>query len=158
MRRGIICAPPTPKSSDVSWEDVKPESFSLYIIQLFFRFPFTVSALDRDWLQHGIIMCSIGHLAFDPNTNNWWHCGLDVTRKQQAKGEWPLAGSPRLSLEMESLSAGWRLLEFPFSFCKRLTKINIYIHLFSIGGFHAVSGDTNNNGEMNKCWWTSKTS
>ena len=27
-----------------------------------------------------------------------------------------------------------------------------------IGGFHAVSGDTNNNGEMNKCWWTKKTS
>ena len=27
-----------------------------------------------------------------------------------------------------------------------------------IGGFHAVSGDTNNNGEMNKCWWTNKTS
>ena len=23
-----------------------------------------------------------------------------------------------------------------------------------IGGFHAISGDTNNNGEMNKCWWT----
>ena len=27
-----------------------------------------------------------------------------------------------------------------------------------IGGFHAISGDTNNNGEMNKCWWTNKTS
>ena len=27
-----------------------------------------------------------------------------------------------------------------------------------IGGFHAVSGDTNNNGEMNKCWWTNKAS
>ena len=25
-----------------------------------------------------------------------------------------------------------------------------------IGGFHASSGDTNNNGEMNKCWWTNK--
>ena len=23
-----------------------------------------------------------------------------------------------------------------------------------IGGFQAISGDTNNNGEMNKCWWT----
>ena len=23
-----------------------------------------------------------------------------------------------------------------------------------IRGFHAISGDTNNNGEMNKCWWT----
>ena len=126
----ILCRASYTQSSDVSWEDVKPKSFSLYIIQLFFRFPFTVSALDRDWLQHGIIMCSIGHLAFDPYTNNWWHCGLDVTRKQQAKGEWPLAGSPRLSLEMESLSAGWRLLEFPFSFCKRLTKINIYMNFF----------------------------
>ena len=29
---------------------------------------------------------------------------------------------------------------------------------FGIGGFHAISGDTNNNGEMNKCWWTNKTS
>ena len=28
----------------------------------------------------------------------------------------------------------------------------------AIGGFHAVSGDTNNNGEMNKCWWTNKAS
>ena len=28
----------------------------------------------------------------------------------------------------------------------------------SIGGFHAISGDTNNNGDMNKCWWTNKTS
>ena len=27
-----------------------------------------------------------------------------------------------------------------------------------IGGFHAISGDTNNNGEMNKCWWTNKVS
>ena len=27
-----------------------------------------------------------------------------------------------------------------------------------IGGFHAVSGDTNNNGEINKCWWTNKAS
>ena len=29
---------------------------------------------------------------------------------------------------------------------------------YSIGGFQAISGDTNNNGEMNKCWWTNKTS
>ena len=28
----------------------------------------------------------------------------------------------------------------------------------SIGGFHAISGDTNNNGEINKCWWTNKAS
>ena len=27
-----------------------------------------------------------------------------------------------------------------------------------IGGFHAIPGDTNNNGEMNKCWWTNKAS
>ena len=27
-----------------------------------------------------------------------------------------------------------------------------------IGGFHAILGDTNNNGEMNKCWWTNKAS
>ena len=30
--------------------------------------------------------------------------------------------------------------------------------LETIGGFHAISGDTNNNGEMNKCWWTNKAS
>ena len=30
--------------------------------------------------------------------------------------------------------------------------------LYNIGGFHAISGDTNNNGEINKCWWTNKTS
>ena len=27
-----------------------------------------------------------------------------------------------------------------------------------IGGFHAISGDINNNGEMNKCLWTNKAS
>ena len=27
-----------------------------------------------------------------------------------------------------------------------------------IGGFHAISEDTNNNGEMNKRWWTNKAS
>ena len=27
-----------------------------------------------------------------------------------------------------------------------------------IGSFHAISGDTKNNGEMNKCWWTDKAS
>ena len=27
-----------------------------------------------------------------------------------------------------------------------------------IGGFRAISGDTNNNGEINKCWWTNKAS
>ena len=27
-----------------------------------------------------------------------------------------------------------------------------------IGGFHAISEDTNNNGEMNKCWWANKAS
>ena len=30
--------------------------------------------------------------------------------------------------------------------------------MLGIGGFHAISRDTNNNGEMNKCWWTNKTS
>ena len=29
---------------------------------------------------------------------------------------------------------------------------------WTIGGFHAISGDTNDNGEMNKCWWTNKVS
>ena len=27
-----------------------------------------------------------------------------------------------------------------------------------LGGFHAMLGDRNNNGEMNKCWWTNKVS
>ena len=27
-----------------------------------------------------------------------------------------------------------------------------------IGGFHAISGDTNNSGEVNKCWWTNRES
>ena len=31
-------------------------------------------------------------------------------------------------------------------------------HNLTIGGFHAISGDKNNNGEMNKCWWTNRTS
>ena len=30
--------------------------------------------------------------------------------------------------------------------------------IITIGGFHAISGDTNNNGEMNKCWCTNKAS
>ena len=30
--------------------------------------------------------------------------------------------------------------------------------LSPIGGFHAISGDTNNNGEINKFWWTNKES
>ena len=42
---------------------------------------------------------------------------------------------------------------------KDLKSIN---HWFSnnglIGGFHAILGDTNNDGEMNKCWWTNKAS
>jgi len=29
-------------------------------------------------------------------------------------------------------------------------------YIWAIGGFHAISGDTDNNGEMNKCWWTNK--
>ena len=28
--------------------------------------------------------------------------------------------------------------------------------MFLIGGFYAISGDTNNNGEINKCCWTNK--
>ena len=37
---------------------------------------------------------------------------------------------------------------------------DVYCHhrFHVIGGFHAISGDTNNNGEMNKCWWTNKAS
>ena len=37
------------------------------------------------------------------------------------------------------------------------TKISC-MQIVCIGGFHAVSRDTNNNGEMNKCWWTNKAS
>ena len=29
-------------------------------------------------------------------------------------------------------------------------------HNIYIGSFHAISGDTNNNGEVDKCWWTNK--
>ena len=29
---------------------------------------------------------------------------------------------------------------------------------YKLAGFHAISGDTNNSGEMNKCWWTNKAS
>ena len=29
---------------------------------------------------------------------------------------------------------------------------------FDIGGFRTILGDTNNNGEMNKCSWTNKAS
>ena len=36
--------------------------------------------------------------------------------------------------------------------------INIPSPLPNIGGFHAISGDTNNNGEINKFWWTNKES
>ena len=37
---------------------------------------------------------------------------------------------------------------------------DVYCHhrFHVIGGFHAISGDTNNNDEMNKCWWTNKAS
>ena len=35
---------------------------------------------------------------------------------------------------------------------------NNYSRRAGIGGFHAVSGDINNKGEMNKCWWTNKAS
>ena len=37
--------------------------------------------------------------------------------------------------------------------CPQLIRTSI-----PIGGFHAISGDTNNNDEMNKCWWTNKAS
>ena len=36
--------------------------------------------------------------------------------------------------------------------------LQLYAYAVDIGGFHPISGDTNNNGEMNKCWWTNKTS
>ena len=29
-----------------------------------------------------------------------------------------------------------------------------HVSMVAIGGFHAISGDTNNNGEINKCWST----
>ena len=45
-----------------------------------------------------------------------------------------------------------------FSFVRRcFNRLQTDIKV-PIGGFHAISGDTNNNGEMNKCWWTNKTS
>ena len=37
---------------------------------------------------------------------------------------------------------------------------SMHVSMVPIGGFHVhvISGDTNNNGEMNKCWWTNKAS
>ena len=36
--------------------------------------------------------------------------------------------------------------------------VNLTILTGLIGGFHASSGNTNNNGEIKKCWWTNKAS
>ena len=63
---------------------------------------------------------------------------------------------------------------FSLMFVRKLNCILIIIYLFlhctlarvpasvcfnlSKGGFQAISGDTINNGEMNKCWWTNKAS
>ena len=43
---------------------------------------------------------------------------------------------------------------------KHLICSDVYCHhrFHVIGGFYAISGDTNNNGEMSKCWWTNKAS
>ena len=35
-------------------------------------------------------------------------------------------------------------------------KLALQTNRSSISGSHAISGDTNSNGEMNKCWWTNK--
>ena len=48
--------------------------------------------------------------------------------------------------------------ELPRTFAGKEENTNNFPARLGIGGFHAVSGDTNNNGEMNKCWWTNKTS
>ena len=37
-------------------------------------------------------------------------------------------------------------------------KVLFFLPFSNIGGFHTISGDTNNTGEMNKCWWTNKAS
>ena len=34
--------------------------------------------------------------------------------------------------------------------------IRSFFIVVRIDGFHAISGDTNSNGETNKCWWTNK--
>ena len=44
-------------------------------------------------------------------------------------------------------------IQYLYSIVSNVTDESIII-----GGFHASSGDTNNNGEMNKCWWTNKAS
>ena len=59
-----------------------------------------------------------------------------------------------------AISCFWNWLQFliDFRFANfRMIWISAFL-VFGIGGFHAISGDTNNNGEMNKCWWTNKTS
>ena len=45
-----------------------------------------------------------------------------------------------------------------FAFLHTFVLIKRRSILSPIGGFHAISGDINNNGEMNKCWWTNKAS
>ena len=78
----ILCRASYTQSSDVSWEDVKPNRLA-YIIQLFVVFHSLSVHLKSDWPQRKIVMCSIVYLAFDRDTNKWWLSGLDVTRKQQ---------------------------------------------------------------------------
>ena len=43
-------------------------------------------------------------------------------------------------------------------FSSQIGRMRERLGWLDIGGFHAISGDTNNNGEMNKCWWTNKAS
>ena len=43
-----------------------------------------------------------------------------------------------------------------FAFLHTFVLIKRRSILSPIRGFHAISGDTNNNGEMNKCRWKSK--
>ena len=77
---GIIRAPPYGQIFGCKLRGCKTKEFSLYH-STSCSFRLTVSALDRDRLQHGIIMCSMLYLAFDPDTNNCCRSGLDVTRK-----------------------------------------------------------------------------
>ena len=64
---------------------------------------------------------------------------------------------PRLVSYRKSLLTSHSVMEMCFS-CFINAKYNFLRCKLPIGGFHAVSGDINNNGEINKCWWTNKTS
>ena len=70
----------------------------------------------------------------------------------------PNARDPISSTGTFQLKRGRKRLVLPIKPSVPLLCRSIYDFRFTIGGFHAISGDTDNNGEMNKCCWTNKAS